>query len=174
MICWVDVETTGLDPQKDTLLEVGVILTTDNLGEVDRTSVVLSATCAQLVSMKSMVYDMHEKSGLIAAVETEGVELEEATSRLVQWLLEREAIPVMAGNTVGFDRAWLRAKMPLFEALFHYRSIDVSSLKELNARWGFAPKWEGDRKIHRSLPDLEDSIAELQHYRVALSPAVPA
>lgn len=168
-LAWVDVETTGLDPDTGFLLEVGVILTNGDLAELDRTSVLIKAPPNLRATMDDEVYEMHHK-GLLEACES-GIgtmDRENAQTYLCRWLNERvKEPPVMAGSTVSFDRAWLKAKMPLFEQQFHYRNVDVSTLRELNRRWEFAPEWEGDRDLHRSLPDLEDSIAQLKLYREA-------
>lgn len=177
MIAWVDIETTDLEPRHGAILEVGILLTDDELNEIDRTSVVLQPPWCYRLLMKPEVLALHdagEGNGLLAECEASGLNHYHAASAICLWLGDRvEEPPVMAGNTVGFDRAWLKAKMGVLEALFHYRSIDVSSLKELNERWGFTSKWEGDRKLHRVLPDLEDSIAELRHYRAALGSRRP-
>lgn len=169
MLAWVDVETTGLNPRGGSLLEVGIILTDDELREQARTSVVLEPPRAYRLTMKPEVIAMHdagEGNGLLADCEADGLRQEDAMFQLIRWLNARvEEPPVMAGSTVGFDRMWLREKMPLLEQCFNYRSVDVSTIKELNARWVFAPLWENDRKTHRALGDLEDSIAELRHYR---------
>lgn len=174
MLAWVDVETTALEPRGGALLEVGMILTDDDLDEFDRTSAVLTPPPGYRLTMKPEVLALHDAgagNSLLAECESRGQSRDDAMFALIRWLSDRTDRLVMAGNTVGFDRAWLKAKMPLLEALFHYRSIDVSSLKELNERWGFAPQWQGDRKLHRALPDLEDSIAELRHYRAAFAPS---
>lgn len=169
MIAWVDVETTGLEPRGNALLEVGVVLTDDDLNEKERKSVLCELPPAWYLTTDRAVLEMHHESGLWEACAEEGLDRMDAMFELVRWLDKAVTEPpVMAGSTVGFDRACLKAQMPVFAELFHYRSIDVSSLKELNVRWGFAPEWEGGRKLHRSLPDIEDSIAELGYYRAAL------
>jgi oligoribonuclease len=168
MIAWVDVETSGLDPYAGELLEIGVILTDDDLNEKGRTSFVIAPRSRlYLNGMSEQVRRMHTKSKLLLELDRSDLpSLEEVELFLFHWLSARSEEPlVVAGSTVGFDRAWIKAKMPLVERAFHYRSIDVSSLKELNRRWEFAPEWTGSREKHRALPDLEDSIAELRHYR---------
>lgn len=173
MIAWVDVETTGLDPRVHHLLEVGVIVTDDELDEVGRTSVLLAPPAHARVTMKAEVVAMHEDNGLWAEARDEGyIDRYRAQSELCLFLRRMGAddavMPVMGGSSVHFDRAWLKYHLPLFEEMFHYRNIDVSTLKELNRRWHFAEEWTGDRDIHRSLPDLEDTIAHLRHYHEAI------
>lgn len=173
MIAWVDVETTGLEPRGNVLLEVGIILTDDALNEIDRTSVTITPPATIRLIMKPEVLEMHDSgigNGLLAECFDKGLEREDAMFTLIRWLNDRvEEPPIMAGSTVDFDRYWLKAKMSLLEQQFHYRSINVSSLKEINVRWGFADEWNNDRKTHRALDDLEDSIAELRHYSAALN-----
>lgn len=171
MIVWVDVETTGLDPSKGDLLEVGLVATDDKLNPVSKTSVLMH----EPVSYEDIHPDvraMHAASGLFLACEARGSDLVACEAFLCCWIdrLGCEEPPPMAGSTVSFDRAWLKAKMPRLESKFHYRNIDVSTLKELNKRFGWVPEWEGDRDTHRALPDLEDSMNELQHYLGAFFP----
>lgn len=172
MIAWTDVETTGLEPRDGALLEVGVILTDDQLDEIARLAVLLEPPLNVRKLLRPEVVAIHdagEGNNLLADCEFHGISHSIAETELCAWLTHHGAErPVMAGSSVHFDRAWLRAKLPVLEAKFHYRSIDVSSFKELNARWHFAPEWAKGRKLHRALPDIEDSIAELRHYRAAL------
>jgi oligoribonuclease len=182
VIVWVDVETSGLEPETDSLLEVGLIITDNELNEVARTNVVLAPPRGWQLVFKPVIVEMHTKgegNGLMAECEANGVSYQRGMFALISWLdtnLEdfRSDPPPMAGNSVHFDRAFLRAKMGLLEECFHYRNIDVSSLKLVNRLWNFAEPWEGDRKIHRALPDLEDSVAELRHYRDAIDSAAVA
>lgn len=176
MIAWVDVETTGLDPRGNDLLEVGIVLTDDRLNELARMAVLIQPSPGRELMIGDEVKAMHEDNGLWDECRSSGRELEAAQYELTRWCVERfdrDNRPVMGGSSVHFDRAWLRAKMPLLEALFHYRNIDVSTLKELNRRFAFAQKWEGDRDLHRSLPDLEDSIAQCRHYLEAITRKEP-
>ena len=176
MIVWVDVETSGLDPRVDNLLEVGMLITDDKLEEVARTSLVIRPPAGWRLVYKPEIIAMHdagEGNGLRAECEADGVSYDRGMFTLLSWLDTnlpewREEPPPMAGNSVHFDRAFLRAKMPLLEEAFHYRNLDVSTIKIVNRLWHFAEPWEGGRKIHRALPDLEDSVAELRHYRDAI------
>lgn len=180
MLVWVDVETSGLETRGNSLLEVGMIVTENNLEEVARTSVVLKPPDHWKLTFKPEIIEMHTKgegNGLMTDCVVNGVARDEAMFALVRFLAEHVPHldgdpPVMAGNSVHFDRMWLKAKMPLLEECFHYRNLDVSSLKIFNRMAEFAEPWEGDRKIHRALPDLEDSIAELRHYWEAINEAL--
>lgn len=170
MIAWVDVETTGLDPHNGDLLEVGICLTDDRLIVVAETCVLMHEPVGG--DIHPDVLAMHTGSGLWQACRERGRDLAENELFLCRWMSRfvGDDKPVMAGSTVSFDRAWLKAKMPLLEALFHYRNIDVSTLKELNKRFGWITEWEGDRDIHRAIPDLEDSRNELRWYLAAFAP----
>lgn len=177
LIAWVDVETTGLDPSRDMLLEVGFAITDDDLSVVDSTAVVIRQPLVEHLCRASgdVVYRMHLDNGLVSACRTShyaNYGLTDATFILIEWLRRRSLDhdfklhdTPLAGSSVSFDRTWLAEKMPLLEMQFSYRNIDVSSIKELNRRWGFAPSWDGGRKIHRALPDIQDSIDELKLYR---------
>lgn len=165
MIAWLDVETTGLDPAEGHLLEVGIILTDNALVEQHRAQVVIAPPSGAVVRMDATVKAMHEDNGLWAEARMLGVPLYRADIALSEWLRKHcEEPPVMAGSTVGFDRKWIEAKLPRLAREFHYRSIDVSSLKELNRRLKFAGEWSSARKTHRALDDIEDSIRELRWY----------
>lgn len=165
MILWVDVETTGLDPAKHDLLEVGLCLTDDRLHPVAETCVLgYAPVTADYIHPE--VIAMHDGNGLWRGCRERGRDLFENEEFLIRWFRAHvgdESVP-MGGSTISFDRAWLKAKMPRLEALFHYRNIDVSTLKELNKRFHWMPEWEGDRDIHRALPDIEDTISELKWY----------
>lgn len=172
MLAWVDVETTGLEPKQDCLLEVGMIITDDELNELARNSVVLW-TPPPWQPIPAEIQAMHTKNDLWVDCELHGMGRITAEDVLANWVKSLKeygdvAATPLAGSTVHFDRAWLKAKMPRVERQFHYRNLDVSSIKELNKRVGFAEAWESDRKLHRALPDLEDSIAELLHYTNAI------
>jgi oligoribonuclease len=113
---------------------------------------------------------MHTDNHLFDEVGIVGLERSFGEDVLCTWLkaaLGDADPPVMGGSSVHFDRAWLKRRMPALESMFHYRNLDVSTLKEVNRRWPFA-EWDGDRKAHRSLPDIDDSIAEFKSYLHAI------
>lgn len=180
MIIWVDTETTGLDPERGELLEVALAVTDDDLVEVAATATVVQPIAPLGVSawvehLDPIIREMHGKSGLFDDITVaRGVSLREAEAHISTWVGvvacdQKFALSKtqLAGSTVGFDRAWLRRHMPALESLFHYRSIDVSSLTELAARWAPAV-YEGRPKAasaHRALADVRESIAYLRYYR---------
>lgn len=171
-IVWIDCEMTGLDPAVDTLIEVAVVVTDFNLQPVDDGfSVVIKPPTAALQQMNSFVRNMHEKSGLLQELAT-GADLSQAEAALIAYLNERvtDTKPLVAGNTIGTDRRFLSAQMPQLDKILHYRSIDVSSVKELSRRWypqvfANAPEKSGN---HRALADIHESIKELAYYRGAV------
>jgi oligoribonuclease len=171
----VDTETTGLDPWSDWLLEVGVVITDDDLVEIDAYSVLVKEAPTRVMSqgMSDYVREMHTANGLLADVELDGVDIDVAEwalmGKLGEWGIEPGTIP-MSGSTVAFDRGFLKEDMPAFNALFHYRSIDVSTLKELCRQWRpdlLVESSDKDKK-HRVLDDCRASIAELRRYREGL------
>ncbi|WP_017791895.1 oligoribonuclease [Leucobacter salsicius] len=173
-IAWIDIETTGLDRDQDLILEVAAVITDAELNEVAHFSEVVHQDRALAVSMMDKaVLQMHTRSGLIAdlAVTSSASSIVEIEQRLLEFVAEHRALDApVAGSNVSFDRGFLELWMPtLNDQALHYRSIDVSTVKELARRWAphvletAPPK---DMK-HRALADIRESIAELRHYRAA-------
>lgn len=172
-IIWVDCEMTGLDIQKDALVEIAVLVTDAQLNVLG-TGVDLVIKCEQekLDSMAEVVKNMHTNSGLIKEIPN-GTSLEKADEAIITYL--KKYAPVegkspLAGNSVYVDRAFIARDLPLLNKYLHYRTIDVSTIKELARRWHpktyfSAPAKDGN---HRALGDIRDSIAELDYYRSAI------
>lgn len=161
---------TGLDLTKDELVEVAVVITDYELEPVHPGfAVVITPSESALASMGDFVREMHASSGLLAELE-HGVSLEEAEQAVLDYITEH--VPnagqaPLAGNTIGTDRSFLARDMPRVDAHLHYRSVDVSSIKELVRRWFprvyfNAPSKNGG---HRALADILESIRELEYYR---------
>lgn len=171
-LAFVDIETTGLDPVNDLLLEVGAILTDDHLSPIGRYScVILHNPVDARLRAVPVVQDMHDANGLWKALAT-GKPIDVAEDHLLTFLSlggEAGMVP-MCGSSVHFDRAWLKRWMPQAEAWFHYRNLDVSTLKIAASLWNpIACDLRPDgRDNHRVLSDLEDTLAELRWYRKAL------
>jgi oligoribonuclease len=174
----MDLEMTGLEPARHVIVEIATIITDDDLNVIaEGPDLVIHASPAQMAEMGDFVTEMHTKSGLIKAIETSTVttnEAEDATlAFLKEHILEARSIP-LCGNSIGTDRRFLQEYMPTLEEFFHYRNVDVSTLKELTRRWypevlDAMPEKE---TTHRALDDILESIAELAHYRDTLFPPV--
>lgn len=161
---------TGLDLSKDELVEVAVVITDYDLEPVHPGfAVVIKPSESALVSMGDFVRQMHESSGLLTELE-HGVSLDEAEEAVLAYIAEH--VPTagqapLAGNTIGTDRAFLARDMPRVDAHLHYRSVDVSSIKELVRRWFPRVYFNSPAKNggHRALADILESIRELEYYR---------
>lgn len=174
MLAWMDLEMTGLDPVRHTIVEIATLITDDDLALVaEGPDLVVHATDAQLAAMDDVVRAMHTASGLLEAVRASTVTLAEAGAQTLAFLQahipERRAVP-LCGNSIGTDRRFLAAQLPDVENHLHYRSVDVSTVKELARRWypaalAAAPVKQGG---HRALDDIRESVAELAYYRTAI------
>jgi oligoribonuclease len=170
----MDLEMTGLDPTRHVIVEVASLVTDDQLTVVEEgPDLVVSAPPGALAAMEEPVRGMHERSGLRAAVEASTVSLEEAGARTLEFIRAHVPEPGTAplcGNSIGTDRRFLAAYLPAIENHLHYRSIDVSTVKELCRRWypeAFAKAPE-KASGHRALEDIRESVAELVYYREAI------
>jgi len=168
-LIWIDLEMTGLDPQTDAIIEIATIVTDSALEIVEEGPVIaLHQPEAALRAMDEWNTRQHGESGLIERVRSSRwseAQAEHETLGFLQHHVPAGASP-MCGNSICQDRRFLARCMPRLEAYFHYRNLDVSTLKELARRW--APEVaDGFTKIssHRALDDIRDSIAELRHYR---------
>ncbi|MCK2094380.1 oligoribonuclease [Thauera aromatica] len=168
-LIWLDMEMTGLEPERDRIIEIAVVLTDENLNTVAEAPVIaVHQPDTVLDAMDEWNRNTHGKSGLIARVKASTVSEAEAEARVLAFLKER--VPArtspICGNSVCQDRRFLARWMPALEAWFHYRNLDVSTLKELARRWRPAV-YEGVKKAgsHTALADIHESIAELRHYR---------
>jgi oligoribonuclease len=171
-LIWIDLEMTGLNFEQDSIIEIATIVTDSELNELAvGPDLVIHAPDALLDGMDDWCTKQHGKTGLTDRVRASSISLaqaEEETLRFLKEFVEPRLSP-MCGNSICTDRRFLCRQMPALEAFFHYRHIDVSTLKELARRW--APdamakfEKEGD---HRALSDIRDSIKELQYYRTHL------
>jgi len=171
MLAWIDLEMTGLDPSVEVIVEIAVLLTDDDLEIVaEGPDLVVFQPAEKLAAMGEVVTRMHASSGLTVAVAASTISLNEAGRHVLDFL--RQHIPEpgtvpLCGNSIGTDRRFLAAYLPDLEQFFHYRSIDVSTVKELCRRWypeayAKAPSKAG---AHRALDDIRESVKELRHYR---------
>jgi len=172
LLVWIDCEMTGLDISVDELVEVAVVITDYDLVPVDEGfTIVIKPDQDALDNMSEFVTNMHRESGLLDEIPN-GVSLADAEYAVLEYILKyvpTEQKAPLAGNTIGTDRMFLAKYMPRVDRHLHYRSIDVSSIKELARRWYpriymNAPAKNGG---HRALADILESIRELRYYRRA-------
>jgi oligoribonuclease len=171
-LVWLDCEMTGLDPENDRIIEIAVIVTDAHLTQrIEGPVLVIHQTDALLDGMDKWNKGTHGKSGLIDKVKSSITTEEEAEKELLHFLAKyvpKSGSP-LCGNTIGQDRRFLAKYMPKLEAFFHYRNLDVSTLKELAKRW--APEVHKSfkkKQRHTALADVHESIDELEHYRTHL------
>jgi len=171
MLVWMDLEMTGLDHESDVIVEIATIVTDDNLEIIaEGPDLVIHQADDVLARMDPFVVDMHTKSGLLEQIKASEVSLEAAgaaTLEFIQQHVPEAATVPLCGNSIGTDRRFLTAYLPDIENYLHYRSIDVSSVKELVKRW--YPNVDADRPrgqgSHRALDDIRESIREMAYYR---------
>ncbi|MDX1549088.1 MAG: oligoribonuclease [Lysobacter spongiicola] len=168
-LIWIDLEMTGLDTDNDSILEIATIVTDANLEVLaEGPELAIRHPLTRLEAMDDWNRNQHRKSGLWQRVLEQGVTMQEAEERTLAFLAKwvpANASP-MCGNSICQDRRFLHRQMPALEKHFHYRNLDVSTLKELARRW--APQilaGVGKEAKHTALSDVQDSIAELRHYR---------
>ena len=169
-LIWIDCEMTGLDLEKDVLVEIAVLVTDSELNLIgEGIDLVIAATPEQLAGMNEFVTQMHTNSGLITEIPT-GISVSAAEDLIIKYLVSASTVAgksPLAGNSVSVDRSFIARDMPRLNEYLHYRTIDVSSVKELARRWNAKVYFNSPAKTgnHRALGDIQDSIAELAHYR---------
>ena len=169
---------TGLDTEKDCLVEIAVVVTNSELELLDEgIDVVIKPRPDSLENMNDFVRNMHTSSGLINEFE-EGLDLADAEEVVLNYI--KQFVPnakdaPLAGNTIGTDRMFLNKYMPELDQHLHYRNIDVSSIKELSRRWYPRVYFQMPKKSgnHRALADILESIKELKYYRETLFVPLP-
>ena len=168
-LIWVDMEMSGLNPVTDRVLEVAVVVTDTHLNTLGEGPVmVVRQPESVLEAMDSWNRSAHAKSGLIERVKASPLSEADVEERLVEFLQEYvpPGVSPMCGNSVHQDRRFMVSYLPRLEAFFHYRNLDVSTIKELARRW--RPDLMDTMKkesSHKALDDIRESIKELQHYR---------
>ena len=164
----MDLEMTGLEPEENTIIEIATIVTEGDLTVVaEGTAFAISQPESELAKMDDWNLTHHTENGLLDRVRNHGIPMSEAAAMTIEFLREHciEGVSPLCGNTIGQDRRFLRRYMPELHDFFHYRSVDVTSIRQLVDRWypnlPRATKPAG----HRALDDIRGSIAELEHYR---------
>jgi oligoribonuclease len=171
MLAWMDLEMTGLDPDRHVIVEIATLITDDNLELVaEGPDIVIHQPSDALERMDDFVRDMHTRSGLLALIEASTVTAEQAAAETLAFLrthiTEPRSVP-LCGNSIGTDRRFLAKWFPEIEDYLHYRSVDVSTIKELTKRWYPAALTGAPKKArgHRALDDIRESLTELRFYR---------
>ncbi|WP_158971255.1 oligoribonuclease [Paraglaciecola sp. L3A3] len=168
-LVWIDMEMTGLDPEVDLVLEIATIVTDKDLNIVAEGPVLAIHQSDQVLdNMSEWCIDVHGKTGLTARCKASTVSEQDAVEQTIAFLQQYVAkgVSPLCGNTIGQDRRFLVKYMAQLEEYFHYRNIDVSTIKELVRRWkpelldGFQKKG-----VHLALDDIRESIAEMVYYR---------
>ena len=170
-LVWIDCEMTGLDVEKDSLVEIAVLITDSDLNILDEAglNVVIKPRPDSLAQMGDFVTQMHQESGLLPLL-ADGLDIADAEQKILDYVkgfAPDERTAPLAGNSIGTDRMFLNRYMPKLDAHLHYRNIDVSSVKELTRRWFPKVYFQLPKKSggHRALADIRESIAELRYYR---------
>ena len=171
-LVWVDMEMTGLEPDRDRVIEIAVIVTAPDLEVIAEGPVlVVHQPDSVLDAMDDWNKNTHGRSGLIERVKASSVDEAHAEAALIEWMSQYvpKGKSPMCGNSICQDRRFMARTMPALEAFFHYRNLDVSTLKELAKRWK-PSALDGLKKAgkHTALADIQESIDELVHYRATL------
>ena len=179
MLAWMDLEMTGLDPSQHVIVEIATLITDDALNLIaEGPDLVVHATNDELAAMDDFVTNMHTKSGLLDQIKASTISLEEAGKQTLAFLQEHipdaRTVP-LCGNSIGTDRRFLAIYLPEIEEFLHYRSVDVSTIKELARRWypealANVPRKDGG---HRALDDIRESLKELRYWRSAVFADAP-
>ena len=185
VLVWMDLEMTGLDPARHMIVEIATLVTDDQLNVVaEGPDLVVHQADAALAEMDLVVVEMHTKSGLLDAIRSSTISLADAGAQTLEFIkthvTEARRVP-LCGNSIGMDRRFLAAYLPEIEEYLHYRSVDVSTVKELVKRWYPSLNSGRPRKAgsHRAMDDVLESISEMKFYREhvfvpeAAVPAVP-
>ena len=182
-LAWIDLEMTGLDTANHTIVEIAVLMTNSNLEVIDDgIDLVIHATPDELAKMDDFVRTMHTKSGLLPQIENSTLSLADAGAQVLEYLRARvtERSAPLCGNSIGVDRRFLDRYLPEVDQYLHYRSVDVSSFKEVCRRWNpsVSKGAPAKKSAHRALDDIRESIEEMRYYRDSFlrlpEPTVPA
>ena len=173
-LVWLDLEMTGLEVARHVVVEIALLATNDDLEPLDEgIDMVVHQPPDTLDRMDDFVRTMHTSSGLLTEIEASTLSLEDAQHAALEYV--RRHVPdartaPLCGNSIGVDRRFMHAYLPELDEYLHYRSIDVSSLKELCRRWypDAYRKRPAKQEAHRALGDVHESIAELRYYRTAM------
>src|ERR1700712_2055029 len=182
-LVWIALEMTGLDTMRHTIVEIAVLVTDSQLELVDEgVDLIVHASPEDLAQMDDFVTKMHTKSGLLPAIQASTLSLADAGTQVIEYLgtqLPGPETAPLCGNSIGVDRRFLDRYLPNVDQYLHYRSVDVSSFKELCRRWypSVYKKRPDKKETHRALDDIRESIEEMRFYRdhmlLPLEPVAP-
>ncbi|MEY2973433.1 MAG: hypothetical protein RI886_1210 [Pseudomonadota bacterium] len=167
-LIWIDLEMTGLDPEKERIIEIATIITDKDLNILEEgPNLVIHQPKELLSTMDDWNQNQHKSSGLLAKVKSSPITEQIAEIETLDFISRfvGEGKSPMCGNTVSHDRRFLAKYMPGLESYFHYRHIDVSTIKELIARWLKSDKLYKKSSTHRAQDDIRESIKELKFYK---------
>ncbi len=187
-LVWVDLEMTGLEPDQHVIIEIASLVTDGDLNVLaEGPNLAIRRTEDDLAKMDAWNVATHTKSGLVERIRASEVDVAEAERQTLAFVRRwvAKGMSPLAGNSIGQDRRFLRREMPKLDAYLHYRSVDVSTIKELARRWyPTGPTPPEKRQAHRALDDIKESVEELRWYRAhyfrspedvaAEAPATPA
>ena len=168
-LIWLDLEMTGLDVEHDTIIEIATLITDWQLRVVaEGPNIAIACAPTRLARMDSWNRSTHQRSGLVARVRASSTDLAAAESQTLDFL-KQYVVPQtspLCGNSVHQDRRFLSKYMPKLEAFFHYRNLDVSSVKTLARMWApYLPEYDKNDAQHLAMEDIRASVAELAHWR---------
>ena len=172
-LIWIDLEMTGLDPEKERIIEIATLATDSNLNILSEgPNLVISQPIEFLEGMDEWNQNQHGLSGLIEEVKNSNVTSQVAEIETLEFVSKYvgEKVSPMCGNTVSHDRRFLSRYMPRLESYFNYRHIDVSSFKEVAVRWMNEAQVYEKKGSHRALGDIKESVAELKFYKDLFMP----
>jgi len=167
-LIWIDLEMTGLNPERDFILEIATVVTDHQLELVaEGPNLAINQPDEVLLFMDEWSMIHHRESGLLDRVKSSSCDCQSAEQETLEFLsplCKKDESP-LCGNSVGQDRQFLKKHMPTLESFFHYRNIDVSTIKELVRRWYPSLPIYEKKKTHLALSDIKESISELRYYR---------
>lgn len=167
-LAWLDLEMTGLDPKCNQLLQIAMVITDSNLSvQAEGQEITIHQSAEHMCNMEPFVQNMHINSGLLHKVAKSTFSVAYAQQEMLSFV-QRYCVPkttLLCGNSIWVDRGFLKQHMPHLEAFFHYRMIDVSTVKELVTRWYPQELKRKKEKKHTALSDIYESIDELRYYR---------